>query len=88
MSKGWSKVFIVEGAAFILLGAVGLGLGLGIWSTWIGWILGGMLFILGGITSIIGVWDKKIIRGLRFGLGGIALGFMVVGLVLLIQSRF
>jgi hypothetical protein len=86
MSKGWSKAYIGLGAAFVLLGAVSLGIGLGIWSTWIGYILGGMLFILSGITSIIGVWDKKIIRGLRFGLAGVAIGFIVVGLVLLIRS--
>jgi len=80
------KVSIGLGAAYILLGAVALGLGLGIWSIHIGYIIGGMLFILSGITSIIGVWDKKIMRGLRFGLAGIAIAFMVVGLVLLIRS--
>ena len=89
MSKAWSKVYIGLGAAFILLGAVGLGLGLGIWSwsTWIGHILAGMLFILIGITSIIGVTDQKVIRGLRFGLAGVGIVFIVTGLVLLIQSR-
>ena len=40
MSKGWSKAYIGLGAAFVLLGAVSLGIGLGIWSTWIGYILG------------------------------------------------
>lgn len=80
------KVSIGLGAAYILLGAVALGLGLGIWSIHIGYIIGGMLFILSGITSIIGVWDTRIIRGLRFGLAGVAIAFMVVGLVLLIRS--
>ncbi len=73
------------GAAWTLLGAVSLGLGLGVWSTHIGYIFGGMLFIHVGITSIIGAWDKKIIRGLRFGLAGVAIGFIVVGLVMLIR---
>jgi hypothetical protein len=86
MSKGWSKAYIGLGAAFILLGAISLCRNWGIWSTWIGYILGGMLFILSGITSIIGVWDKKIIRGLRFGFAGVAIVFIVIGLVLLIRS--
>ena len=86
MSKAWSKAYIGLGAAFISLGAVSLGIGLGIWSTWIGYILGGMLFIHVGITSILGVTGQKVIRGLRFGLAGVAIAFMVVGLVLLIRS--
>jgi len=83
--KTWSKVFTGLGAAFILLSAMFLWRNLGIWSTHIGWILGGVLFILNGITPIIGAWDKKIIRGLRFGLAGVAVGFIVVGLVMLIR---
>ena len=59
----------------------------GIWSTHIGWILGGMLFIIHGITSILGVTDKKVIRGMRFGLEGVAMAFMVVGLVLIIRTE-
>ena len=86
MSKEWSRVFIGFGAGYILLGAVALGLGLGIWSTWIGYIVGGMLFIHVGITSILGVTDQKVIRGLRFGLAGVAIAFMVVGMVLLSRS--
>ena len=86
MSKTWSKASIGLGAAYILLGAVALGLGLGIWSIHIGYIIGGMLFIHVGITSIFGVTGQKVIRGLRFGLGGVAIVFMVVGLVLLIES--
>jgi len=89
MSKGWSKFYIGLGAFYILiglLGAVGLWEYSGNWSTHIGYILGGMLIIFSGITAIIGVWDKKIMRGLRFGLAGIAIAFMVVGLVLLIRS--
>ena len=87
MSKTWSKVFIGLGAGYILISAVALGKGLGIWSMHTGYILGGMLFVHLGITSILGVTDRKVIRGLRFGLAGVAIVFIVVGLVMLVRSQ-
>jgi hypothetical protein len=53
----------------------------------IGYIFGGTFFILNGITSILGVTGQKVIRGLRFGLAGVAIAFIVVGLVILIRSH-
>ena len=52
MSKTWIKAYIGVGAALILLGAVSLGRGLGIWSTHIGYIFLGMLLTLNGITLV------------------------------------
>ena len=86
MSKTWSKAYIGVGAALILLGAVSLARGLGIWSTHIGYIFLGMLFVLDGITSILGVRGQQVIRGLRFGFAGVGIAFLVIGLVLLIRS--
>ena len=84
--SGTSKAYIGLGAACILLGAVSLGRGLGIWSSYIGFIFLGMLFVLDGITSILGVRGRKVIRGLRFGFAGVGIAFFVIGLVLLIRS--
>ena len=86
MSKTWSKVCIGVGAAFILLSAVALWKSWGIWSTHIGLISLGMLFVLDGITSILGVRVRKVIRGLRFGIAGVGIAFLVIGFVLLIRS--
>ena len=84
--SGTSKAYIGLGAACILLGAVSLGLGLGIWSAHIGYIFVGMLFTLNGISPSLGGRGEKIIRGLRFGFAGVGIVFIVVGLVLLIRS--
>jgi hypothetical protein len=88
MSKAWSQVCIGLGAACILLFAVSLGTGLVIWTipTHISYLFLGMLFILEGVTSIRGIRDKKIIRGLRFSFAGVGIVFAVIGLVLLIRS--
>lgn len=86
MSKTWSKAYIGVGAACILLGAVSLGTGLGIWSTHIGFIFLGLLLILNGITPSLGGRGEKVIRGLRFGFAGVGIVFIVIGLVLLIRS--
>jgi hypothetical protein len=84
--SGISKFSIGIGAGEVLLGAVALGLGLGNWGTSIGYIFLGIFFILTGITPSLGGRNKKVIRGLCFGFGGVAIGFMVVGLVLLRRS--
>ena len=84
--SGTSRAYIGLGAACILLGAVSLGRGLGIWSTYIGYIFLGMLFILNGITPNLGGRGEKVIRGLRFGFAGVSIVFIVIGLALLIWS--
>jgi hypothetical protein len=86
VSRTWSKASIGLGAAFILLAAVALWKSWGIWSTHIGYIFAGMLFIHVGITSIVGVTGQKVIRGLRFGFAGVGIVFLVIGLVTLIRS--
>ena len=81
-----SKVSIGVGAACILLGAVSLGIGLGIWCTYIGYIFMGIIFILSGISFNIGGRGQKVIRDLRFYFAGVALVFLVIGLVTLLRS--
>jgi len=84
--SGIGKAYIGVGAACILLGAVSLGMGLGIWNTNIGFIFLGMLFSLNGISPSLGGRAEKVIRGLRFGFGGVGIVFFLVGLVPLIRS--
>lgn len=84
--SGISKAYIGVGAASILFGAVALWRYGGIWSMHIGYIFAGMLFILNGITPSLGGRGEKAIRGLRFGFAGVAIVFIVTGLVLLIRS--
>jgi len=52
----------------------------------IGNIFAGMLFILNGISPVLGGRDKKVIRNLRFGFAGVGIVFIVIGLVTLIRS--
>jgi hypothetical protein len=84
--SGYSKAYIGLGVAFVLLGAISVWRNWGIWSMHIGYIVAGMFFILTGIIPILGGRGEKVIRGLRFGLAGVAIAFMVVGLVLLSRS--
>jgi uncharacterized membrane protein len=84
--SGISKASIGVGAAIIFLGAVALWRYEGIWSTYIGYIVAGMFLILTGISPVLGGRNQKVIRGLRFGLAGVAIVFVVIGLVLLIRS--
>ena len=81
MSKGWSKVVIGLGAAFILTGAVWLWKGWGTWGTNMYFIFMGMFFILDGIGPILGGRRRKIIRGLSFGFAGVAIVFIVMGFI-------
>ena len=82
----YSKALTGLGAAFILVGAVWLWKDWGIWGYHIYLILMGMLFILDGISPILGGRDGKVIRGLRFGVGGVAIVFIVVGLATSLRS--
>ena len=84
--SGISKTYSGLGAAWILFGAVALWKYPGNWSMHIGYVFGGTFFILNGISPILSGRRKKVIRGLRFGLAGVAIVFIVVGLVLLIRS--
>jgi hypothetical protein len=84
--SGTSKTYIGLGAAWIVFGAVALMWKYsGNWSMHIGYIFGGTFFILNGISPILGGRREKVIRGLRFGFVGVAIVFIVIGLVLLIR---
>jgi hypothetical protein len=77
------KASIGVGTLLIVEGAVSLWRYWGIWSMQVGFIFGGMLFILTGVTPVLGGRDQRVIRGLRFGFAGLGIGFLVAGMVML-----
>lgn len=75
--SGISKFIIGIGAGEVLLGAVGLGIGLGNWGTSIIITLVGIGNVLIGMRPILGNIGQKVTLGLAIGCGVVILVIVV-----------